>query len=360
MLGRRMSSSSASSSTLAGSPRPSKRPRLDEACPLDFRDGVFLAPMVRSGTLPTRLIALAHGASLVWSPEIVDKAILNTTRTVDARTGVITYTNKNGASVFTTHPIERPYLIYQIGSADPELAYAAAMKVVDDVSGVDLNCGCPKPFSTHAGMGAALLSTPDLLCGILRRLREGLPRRVSVSAKIRLLEGQEETKELVKKIVGCGVSCVTVHCRTRAMRPRERALVERLKEIVEFVQGLEGGGVPVVANGDCAGIEDVGRVKAVTGASSVMIATAAESNPTCFSQFGPFDEASLIRKYIQLARYLGNSFGNSKHCVSQFKGDKRIRASMSSSKRYEDWDGGSWDGENIFEEEIKPAIRHCG
>lgn len=33
--------------------------------------------------VPTRLFALKHGASLVWGPETVDKAILHTKRVVD-------------------------------------------------------------------------------------------------------------------------------------------------------------------------------------------------------------------------------------------------------------------------------------
>jgi hypothetical protein len=42
--------------------------------------------------------------------------------------------------IFTTHPIEKPYLIYQIGSADPDLAAQAAKTVMQDVSGIDLRC----------------------------------------------------------------------------------------------------------------------------------------------------------------------------------------------------------------------------
>lgn len=88
----------------AVSPRLAKRPRLDSTplTPDDYKDGVMLAPMVRSGAcafpfplddalidlilqilVPTRLFALKHGATLVWGPEIVDKAILHSTREVD-------------------------------------------------------------------------------------------------------------------------------------------------------------------------------------------------------------------------------------------------------------------------------------
>jgi len=229
-------------------------------------------------------MALKHGATLVWGPEMVDKAILHAEREVDRKyhplvifcrsthlfypavTGVISYNGKSRA-MFTTHPLEKPYLIYQIGSADPELAVQAAKTVMQDVSGIDLNCGCPKPFSTHAGMGAALLTNPDLLCGILVALRRELPREISVSAKIRLLPTQEETKKLVERIARTGVNAITIHCRTRNMRPRERALVERLKEIVEFVHEL-GLDVAVVENGDCTGREDATRIKELTGASN--------------------------------------------------------------------------------------------
>lgn len=135
---------------------------------------------------------------------------------------------------------------------------------MQDVSGFDLNCGCPKPFSTHAGMGAALLTNPDLLCGILTALRSALPQEISLSCKIRLLPSQEDTLKLVERIVNTGINALTVHCRTRNMRPREKALVERLGEIVRFVEGM-GKDVAIIENGDCVGWEDAKRIRQLTG-----------------------------------------------------------------------------------------------
>lgn len=93
----------ARSSSTPPSPREAKRPRFE--APLtseDYKNGIMLAPMVRSGAckfptsvgfrslltvfcfqVPTRLFSLKHGASLVWGPEIVDKAILHAERVVD-------------------------------------------------------------------------------------------------------------------------------------------------------------------------------------------------------------------------------------------------------------------------------------
>ena len=230
--------------------------------------------------MPTRLYALKHGASLVWSPETVDKAVLHTERVVDrelhpvlqlrpltsplAVTGVVSYNGKTKA-IFSTHPIEKPYLIFQIGSADPEIAVQAAKIVQNDVAGFDLNCGCPKPFSTHSGMGAALLTNPDLLCSILSALREAMPPEIAISAKIRLLPSEEDTLKLVERIINTGVSALTVHCRTRNQRKREPAHIDRLRAIVEFVEGM-GRGVAVIENGDCESYEDAFRIRKITGA----------------------------------------------------------------------------------------------
>ncbi|XP_006453990.1 hypothetical protein AGABI2DRAFT_189317 [Agaricus bisporus var. bisporus H97] len=338
------------------SPRPQKKQKQDRLTSEDYKNGVFLAPMVRSGALPTRLFALKHGATMVWGPEIVDKAILHAKREVDPVTGVVSY---NGVSraIWTTHPVEKPHLIYQIGSADPELAVQAARTVMQDVSGIDLNCGCPKPFSTHAGMGAALLTNPDLLCSILTALRKAMPEQISVSAKIRLLPSQEDTLKLVERICGTGICALTVHCRTRNMRDKERAMIERLKEIVQFVEGL-GKGIAVVENGDCQGWEDAKRVREVTGAHSVMIARAGEANPTCFSDEPLLDlDKTLLPSYLRLSRYLDNNWSLTKFCVTQFKGGRvnikkaesiKTRQMLAQAKGYESTTElvGEWTGED--------------
>jgi tRNA-dihydrouridine synthase 2 len=172
--------------------------------------------------------------------------------------------------MFTTHPVEKPYFIYQIGSSDPDLAVQAAKTVMQDVSGIDLNCGCPKPFSTHSGMGAALLTNPDLLCSILTALRSAMPPEITVSAKIRLLPSQEDTLKLVERIVNTGISALTVHCRTRSMRDKDKALIHRLRGIVEFVESM-GKGIAVIENGDCVGLEEAKQIRELTGKLTVVV-----------------------------------------------------------------------------------------
>lgn len=311
-------------------PTTSETERVDDLDPipvctstLEYRNGIFLAPMVRIGTLPTRLLSLEYGADLVWGPEIVDRAIIGCERKVNPHTGVVEYL-KDHKQIFSCHPIERPYLVYQLGSADPHLAFQAIKTITqaDDVAAVDLNCGCPKPFSTHAGMGANMLSTPILLCNTLKAMRRAAPAHVAVTCKIRLLPTQEKTLELVDKIVRTGaIECLTVHCRTKDMRPREPALLHRLREIVDHVNSVAtemGRTIPVVCNGDVWDAATVPRIKELTGVTSTMIARGAEANPSCFRPQGNVSIPQVIApKWVKYSIALNNPVGNTKYCMAQ-------------------------------------------
>ncbi|KAJ2766356.1 tRNA-dihydrouridine synthase 2, partial [Coemansia linderi] len=171
-----------------------------------YRNGFFLAPMVRVGTLPMRLLAQQYGADLAWGPEIVDISIVGSERIVDEKTGVISYV-KNDKDIFTTHPSEKQQVVFQLGSAGPEVALAAAKTVEQDVSGFDLNCGCPKKFSIQGGMGAALMSDPDRLCSILDILVKNID--LPITCKIRVFDDVEKTLDLVRRVAATGVSALT-------------------------------------------------------------------------------------------------------------------------------------------------------
>ncbi|KAE8271028.1 hypothetical protein A4X09_0g1327 [Tilletia walkeri] len=287
--------------------------------PPNYAQGLFLAPMVRIGTLPTRLLSLRYGADLVWSPEIVDRAIMSASRTVHPRTGLIDFQNAEGRSVFTTHAVEKSRLIFQLGSATPSQAFEAIRVVSGDVAGVDLNCGCPKQFSTSGGMGANLLTTPDILCDVLRAMRHAAPPHVAVTCKIRLLPTQEDTIKLVQQIVRTGVvNAITIHCRTKEMRPREAALLGRFREVAQAIRDESGGKVPVVVNGDCWSAEDEARFLELTGATSIMIARGAELNPSVFRRQGKLSVPDIIApQYARYAMFFDNTWGNTKYCMGQ-------------------------------------------
>jgi tRNA-dihydrouridine synthase len=157
------------------------------------------------------------------------------------------------------------------------------------VSGFDLNCGCPQHIARKGGYGAFLMEQDDdLVCDILKQLRDSLPSHIAVSAKIRLpLAGTEEAlKERITKLVmTTGIDFLTIHGRTLK---ENKGLVaachfDKIKLAIEIAQSLRPD-FPIIANG---GVEDHGSLKHVleqTGASAVMSSEALLEMPNIFAE----------------------------------------------------------------------------
>jgi len=246
--------------------------------------------------------------------------------------------------IYRIHPgLEKGKLIYQIGSANPDLAVQAAKIVAPDVAGIDLNSGCPKPFSTAGGMGAALLKTPDLLCDILTNLVEhvGKPFEIGISVKIRILDKPEDTAVLVRRLVKTGITGLTVHCRTTPMRPRERAIRDQLRMIGDICREA---GVACLMNGDVTSRSEALQLAAEYGVDGAMIATEAEKNPSCFrpeAEGGPHEWRSqwktVVAEYIRFALQVENRWGNTKYLLNQMiPGKDKCHQAMNQSKCYAD------------------------
>jgi Dihydrouridine synthase (Dus) len=154
-----------------------------------YENKVILAPMVRAGTLPLRMMAAKYGADMCYSEEIIDRRIIPCTRSWNENYSTVDFsqTRRNGKldTVFRTVPGEK--VVFQMGTSNSQHALQAAQVICNDVRAIDINMGCPKHFSIVGGMGAALLSKPDVARDIVTCLRRNLT--IPITCKIRLLEG---------------------------------------------------------------------------------------------------------------------------------------------------------------------------
>lgn len=206
-----------------------------------------------------------------------------------------------------------------MGTSDPDRAVEAAHVIAADVDGIDVNAGCPKPFSTSGGMGAALLRTPDKLCAILEALVKNIMPNyeIGITVKIRILETAAETETLVRRLVATGITGLTVHCRTTPMRPRERAIRGQLRMIVDICREA---GVACLMNGDVEGRDHGMKLAEEFGTDGGMIATSAERNPSCFrtaEQGGLLPWKEVITEYIKTAMAVENRYSNTKYLLTQ-------------------------------------------
>lgn len=294
----------------------------DEEHPrLDYKGKMILAPMVKVGTLPTRLMALKYGAQIVYTEELIDWRLLNTNRVENDVLNTIDYIDKTDNSlVFRTCSEERGHLVVQIGTSNGDRAAKVAKMLEKDIDGIDVNMGCPKSFSLKGGMGAALLSQPDKIVDILTKLKASVS--IPVTCKIRIFKDIQKTIDLVKIIEKTGVDAVAVHGRTKDERPNDKNNTEAIRRICESCS------VPIIANGGSsnnrnskinthAGIKQFWEE---SGAASVMIARAAEWNVSVFREGDLVDIIQIIDEYLDIAIRYDYPFVMVKYCVQQMLG----------------------------------------
>ncbi|KAF7267172.1 hypothetical protein GWI33_019578 [Rhynchophorus ferrugineus] len=278
---------------------------------LNYENKIILAPMVRVGTLPTRLLALKYGADIVYSEELIDWKLLKSVRRINDVLGTVDFIDKSdGTVVFRTCQAEKCKVVVQIGTCDAQRALRVAKLIENDVAGIDINMGCPKEFSLKGGMGAALLMQPEKAKAILSLLVQNVS--IPITCKIRVFESVEDTLTLVKDLASTGISAIAVHGRTKSERPQH---LNRNSTIKAIAQALD---IPVIANGGSREIDrytDILKFRDECGASSIMVARAAEANCSIFSKQGLKELDDVIIDYLKLAVDYDNSPSNTKYCV---------------------------------------------
>ncbi|KAL7742907.1 hypothetical protein ACLKA6_016264 [Drosophila palustris] len=278
---------------------------------LEYRNKLILAPMVRVGTLPMRLLALEMGADIVYTEELIDLKLIKSIRRPNPALGTIDFVDpSDGTIVFRTCALETSKVVLQLGTSDPARALAVGKLVQCDIAGLDVNMGCPKEFSIKGGMGAALLSDPTKATNILRTLCSQLD--IPVTCKIRILPNTLDTVNLVQQLAATGISAVGIHARTRDERPQHRPHPDVLRTVASAVD------IPIIANGGSRDIhtyEDMHKFQSLCGADSVMVARAAQLNVSIFRKEGVLPIDTVIEKYLRLCVDYDNAPHNTKYCV---------------------------------------------
>lgn len=167
-----------------------------------------------------------------------------------------------------------PVTIQLLGS-NPEMMALSAVKAASlGTKAVDLNFGCPsRAVNKHKG-GAVLLKEPETIYTIVKALREVLPERIPVTAKIRL--GYDTTELAVDNacaVEAAGAQGLTVHARTKVQGYKPPAHWEWIAKIKEHTR------IPVTANGDIWTVADAANVVGISGCNRIMIGRGVLRNP---------------------------------------------------------------------------------
>lgn len=258
---------------------------------LNFRNGLFLAPLAGVTDHPFRRLCVRCGAEYVTTEMISAKAI----RYGDLKTW----------RLGRIYDDERPAAVQLFGSEPEIMAYAASEceRRLSPAS-VDINMGCPMPKIYNNGDGSALMKNPAL-CG---ELVAAVKSAVSVPVTVKIRAGIDaEHINAVDVALECeknGADCVYVHGRTREQLysgSSDPTVITAVKAALK---------IPVVANGDVTDAASATALLEKTGADGVMVARGAMGNPWIFSEIAaalehrPYtpptadERLSLIKEHI--------------------------------------------------------------
>uniref|UniRef100_A0A2R9ADB7 Dihydrouridine synthase 2 n=1 Tax=Pan paniscus TaxID=9597 RepID=A0A2R9ADB7_PANPA len=240
---------------------------------LYYHNKLILAPMVRVGTLPMRLLALDYGADIVYCEELIDLKMIQCKRVVNEVLSTVDFVAPDDRVVFRTCEREQNRVVFQM--------------VRDSIA------ACP----------------PEILSTLVK----GTHR--PVTCKIRILPSLEDTLSLVKRIERTGIAAIAVHGRKREERPQHPVSCEVIKAIADTLS------IPVIANGGSHDhiqqYSDIEDFRQATAASSVMVARAAMWNPSIFLKEGLRPLEEVMQKYIRYAVQYDNHYTNTKYCLCQ-------------------------------------------
>ncbi|MET1415681.1 tRNA dihydrouridine synthase DusB [Roseibium sp. HPY-6] len=217
-----------------------------------------LAPMSGVTDLPFRRIAARYGAGMVVSEMVASESFIKG----DAETQMRAEAQSSGLHVVQLAGREAKWM-------------GEAAKVIADLGAdvIDINMGCPAKKVTSGYSGSALMRDLDHALTLIDATVAAV--RIPVTVKMRLGwdDNSLNAPELANRAEAAGVQLITVHGRTRCQFYKGTANWHAIRCVKEAIS------IPLIANGDCKGIEDAENMLEASGADGVMIGRGAYGRP---------------------------------------------------------------------------------
>ena len=163
---------------------------------------------------------------------------------------------------------------YQISGHKPHLMRAAAEYLSNRADMIDINMGCPVNKVVRGQDGCALMRNPQLASDIVRAVKDGTDKPVSVKFRLGYTFDELNYVEFGQQMQAAGAEFITIHARTRSQFYAGNAdwkLIKHLKENVD---------VPVFANGDIVSVESAVQCLEESGADGIAVGRGVLGDPT--------------------------------------------------------------------------------
>lgn len=243
---------------------------------LEFKNGIFLAPMAGVADRAFRHMCKKYGAEGVVTEMISSKALCFG----DKKTEIIARIDDN----------QRPCALQLFGSEPDTMAKAAEISLKFKPDMIDINMGCPVHKVVSSGDGSALMKKPQLAFEIMKNVVDAVGKKVPVTVKIR--RGFDEScinaPEIAALAQKAGISAIFVHARTRAQMYAPPCNLQTIKDVKSAVS------IPVIGNGDIYSAQDAKNMLDKTLCDGIMVGRGSLGNPFIFAQITEYLETGSL------------------------------------------------------------------
>ncbi len=163
---------------------------------------------------------------------------------------------------------------YQISGHKPHLMKSAAEYLSPMADMIDINMGCPVNKVVKGQDGCALMRNPSLAADLVRAVKDGTDKPVSVKFRLGYTFDELNFVEFGQKMQEAGAEFITIHGRTRSQFYSGTADWKSIRKLKENID------VPVFANGDVTSIDSAIECLDQSGADGVAIGRGVLGNPT--------------------------------------------------------------------------------